>query len=260
MIKLFLICLFLLCSLTACADTEPLESESSPLPSQAQVVTPAPTPTALPTPSPTPSPTYAPLLGLAPTATPTPTKAPVRENHEFVKITDYIPNIEVDLVYATDRNFTGVAIYEFTDAYLRYGTVMKLVKVQEELEEMGYSLKIWDGFRPVAAQYKLWEVYPDPVYVANPNGGASIHNSGSAVDLTIVDENGIELEMPTGFDDFSVKADRNYSDCTKEQAANSQFLEDIMEKHGFNGYFGEWWHYEDNDWYATEYDFMPPIS
>lgn len=74
-------------------------------------------------------------------------------------------------MYATENNFTGVRIYDFTDAYLRYGTVKKLANVQKELKEQGYSLKIWDAYRPFEAQQKLWEVYPDPNYVANPANG-----------------------------------------------------------------------------------------
>lgn len=93
------------------------------------------------------------------------------EDYEYVLVNKYIPDIYVELMYATDNNFTGVRIYDFTDAYLRYGTVKKLANVQKELKEQGYSLKIWDAYRPFEAQQKLWEVYPDPNYVANPADG-----------------------------------------------------------------------------------------
>lgn len=93
------------------------------------------------------------------------------EDDEYVLVNKYIPDIYVELMYATDNNFTGVRIYDFTDAYLRYGTVKKLANVQKELKEQGYSLKIWDAYRPFEAQQKLWEVYPDPNYVANPANG-----------------------------------------------------------------------------------------
>lgn len=175
----------------------------------------------------------------------------------FVKIRDYIPTASQELFYATDRNFTGQVIYDFRDAYLRYGTVKKLMAVSEDLEEMGLYLKIWDGFRPVSAQFRLWEVYPDPTYVANPNVGFSSHSRGNTVDLTLVDSTGAELEMPTGFDDFSPKADRDYGDCTETAAANAQILQLLMEKHGFQGYFGEWWHYSDTVSYPVEDVFEP---
>ena len=108
------------------------------------------------------------------------------EDDEYVLVNKYIPDIYVELMYATDNNFTGVRIYDFTDAYLRYGTVKKLANVQKELKEQGYSLKIWDAYRPFEAQQKLWEVYPDPNYVANPANGMRRHNLGGRVDINIV--------------------------------------------------------------------------
>ena len=160
-------------------------------------------------------------------------------------------------MYATDRNFTGQVIYDFSDAYLRYGTVKKLEAVCADLSELGLSLKIWDGFRPVSAQWKLWEVCPDPAFVANPETGFSSHSRGSTVDVTLVDDTGNELEMPTGFDDFTARADRDYSDCTETAAAHAQLLEILMEKHGFKGYSGEWWHYSDTEDYPVEENFSP---
>lgn len=181
---------------------------------------------------------------------------PEPEDEDFVRILDYIPTATQELYYATDRNFTGQVIYDFSDGYLRYGTVKKLMAVSEDLEELGLRLKIWDGFRPVAAQFTLWEICPDPTYVANPNVGFSSHSRGNTVDLTLTDEAGNEITMPTGFDDFSTKADRDYSDCTPEEAANAQILELLMEKHGFKGYQGEWWHFSDTDSYPVEEVFL----
>lgn len=179
------------------------------------------------------------------------------DDGEFVKIADYIPSAGQELFYATDRNFTGQMIYSFEDAYLRYGTVKKLMAVSEDLAQLGLYLKIWDGFRPVSAQFKLWEVCPDATYVANPNAGFSSHSRGNTVDLTLMDASGAELEMPTGFDDFSARADRDYSDCTETAANNAMILEVIMEKHGFSGYAGEWWHFSDTVSYPVDDTFEP---
>ena len=187
-----------------------------------------------------------------------PTLPPEPESDEtFVRVLDYIPTASQELKYATADNFTGQVIYDFQDAYLRWGTVQKLQKVCADLEELGLYIKIWDGFRPVSAQFALWEVCPDPTYVANPTTGHSSHSRGNTIDLTLVDENGVELLMPTGFDDFSVKANRDYSDCTLEEANNAQLLEILMEKQGFTGYFGEWWHFSDTTSYPVEETFEP---
>ena len=178
------------------------------------------------------------------------------EDDEYVLVNKYIPDIYVELMYATDNNFTGVRIYDFTDAYLRYGTVKKLANVQKELKEQGYSLKIWDAYRPFEAQQKLWEVYPDPNYVANPANGMKKHNLGGTVDITMVAADGSVISMPTEFDDFSLKADRDYSDIEDEEAVkNVMILQNAMENNGFTGYQGEWWDYSDTvEYEAGEYE------
>lgn len=166
-------------------------------------------------------------------------------DEELVRVQDYIPMIVVDLKYATEDNFTGTVIYDFTDAYLRYGTVKKLAEAEKAFEEMGMRIKIWDAYRPVEAQEKLWEVYPDPVYVADPSGGITSHSRGDTIDCTLVYMDGSDVEMPTGFDDFSPMADRYYDDCSDQAANNARLMEEVMYAHGFTGYEGEWWDFSD---------------
>lgn len=175
----------------------------------------------------------------------------------LVPVSDYIPGIMVELRYASADNFTGQRIYDFDTPFLRYGTVKKLLAVQEQLEAQGLGLKLWDGFRPISAQYALWEVCPDSRYVADPRTGFSSHSRGNTVDITLVDATGSELIMPTGFDDFSAMADRDYSDCDPEEAKNALLLQQVMEAAGFTGYFGEWWHFSDTVSYAVEKTFTP---
>lgn len=182
---------------------------------------------------------------------------PEPEDEDFVRVKTYIPDICVDLRYSTVNNFTNEQIYEFTDAYLRYGTVKKLILVQEELKQNGFHLKIWDGFRPPSAQFRLWDVCPDPAYVSDPNNGFSSHSCGNTVDITLVYADGTELTMPTGFDEFSELADRDYSDCSEEAATNALLLEQIMIKHGFRPYSGEWWHFTDTQSYPVDQVFEP---
>ena len=181
------------------------------------------------------------------------------EKTDFVAVSDYIPTVFTELKYATSENFTSQAIYEFRDAFLRYGTVEKLQAVSEELADQGLRLKIWDSFRPVSAQFKLWQIYPDANFAANPMTGYSSHSKGNTVDLTLTDLQGNELAMPTAFDDFSALADRDYSDCTAEAADNALLLQKVMERHGFVGYDKEWWHYSDTDAYAVEEHFDPAV-
>lgn len=176
---------------------------------------------------------------------------------DLVAVVDYIPGIYTELRYASDNNFTGQAIYDFSDAYLRYGTVQKLAAAQETVAESGCSLLIWDAFRPVSAQFKLWEICPDPAYVANPEKGYSSHSRGSTVDITLVTLDGDPVEMPTDFDDFTAMADRDYSDVSDEAAANAGLLEEAMTAAGFKPYSAEWWHYSDTEPYPVEETFIP---
>lgn len=188
--------------------------------------------------------------------------APARElpdsDVEFVRVTDYVPSIRVNLRYAGRGNFTGKPIYTFRDAYLRCGTVRKLLKAQEKLEEYGMGLMIWDAFRPVEAQRQLWAVNPNPLYVTDPDSGYSDHARGSAVDVTLVDLDGTEMVMPTDFDNFTKLADRDYSDVADEFAVdNAKLLEKVMKACGFRGGKEEWWHYSDEDSYDVDGNFVP---
>lgn len=200
-----------------------------------------------------------PSLSAEPTieAVPEPSEAPTLRkiepsDNELVCVTDFIPDLYVELRYATPNNFTGQTIYDFTDAWLRYGTVKKLATVQNALKESGYCLKIWDAYRPSDTQFKLWDVVPDATWVANPYTGHSSHSNGGTVDLTMVYPDGSFLAMPTDFDDFSLQADRDYSDVSDNTRDNAEILEQAMEAAGFVGYSGEWWHFSDTDSYIFD--------
>ena len=244
--------------LTGCgASVSPAATDA---PTEATIPTETTMPTEPPT-EPTVPETTEPEVTEAPTE-PEETEPPVPleelRDYNFVKVADYIPNIVQELAYATENNFTGKVVYNFTDAYLRCGTLKKLMKAQEILNQQGLGLKIWDAFRPVSAQAKLYECWPDPNYVSHPIYGGRPHCRGNAVDLTLIDlETGEELDMPTGFDDFTALADRNYSDCTETQANNAKVLEQAMSAAGFIPYSAEWWHYTDDASYAVDTCFDP---
>ena len=171
---------------------------------------------------------------------------PEPEDADFVRVRDYLPDVLQELPYAGTENFTGHRIYEFTEVFLRYGTVKKLLCAQNELSGRGLSLKIWDAYRPVSAQFKLWEICPNPVYVSDPNNGYSKHSRANTVDITLVTDTGKSIPMPSGFDDFTSLADRDYSDVSAEAAENARLLENVMVENGFVPYSGEWWHYSDS--------------
>lgn len=174
---------------------------------------------------------------------------PVPTDGQLVLIREYIPDAVIDLRYATADNFTGKVIYKSSEAYLCYGTVKKLMAVQEELRKYNMKLVIWDAYRPMAAQFRLWEVFPDSDFVADPRKTVTAHARGNTVDISLVRTDGSPVEMPSEFDDFSTRANRDYTDTPEEAAGNSQLLERIMTENGFEGLHSEWWHYYDKEEY-----------
>lgn len=203
-----------------------------------------------------PAVTIAPVEPTVPAQTTAPVVQKDPAEDDFVRVADYIPGAIMELKYTTDDNICGKPVYNFHDAYLRYGTVKKLAAVQQELESLGYKLKIWDAYRPASAQFPLWEACKDTMYVTNPYRGFSAYCRGNTVGVTVVDGSGKELEMPTGFDVYTMLADRDYTDCSADAAKNAQFLQDIMEKHGFEGHFAKWWEYMDSQDYEIKQEFL----
>jgi len=165
----------------------------------------------------------------------------------LVDIRTVNPNIRLDIRYATANNFLKRKLYSTAKCALRSSVAQKLALVQTDLEKIGLGLKVYDCYRPFSVTKQMWEFLPDPRYVANPARG-SRHNRGAAVDLTLVDRTGKELEMPTPFDDFTKKAHRDYNGGSAQSRKNRQTLEDAMKKQGFIGISTEWWHFDSEDW------------
>ena len=166
-------------------------------------------------------------------------------NH-LVRVADIDPTIVQDLRYATADNFTGKIVYPSSICLLRPETAARLAAANRDFARQGYRLKLWDAYRPLSVQKIFWELVPDENYVANPAKG-SRHNRGGAVDVTLVDAAGRELEMPSLFDDFSARASRGSMEMTAVARRNMNYLTQVMEKNGFRGILSEWWHFEDRE-------------
>lgn len=169
----------------------------------------------------------------------------------LVEIQKVIPGIALDIRYSTTNNFTGQQLYPVAKCCLRKEAAESLRVVQKELHKQGLALKIFDGYRPLSVQKKMWAIYPHEDYVANPAKG-SRHNRGAAVDLTLIRLDGTELPMPTPYDDFTEKAHRNYMDLPTEAIQNRELLERVMKEHDFDGLDTEWWHFDFRDWKKCE--------
>jgi D-alanyl-D-alanine dipeptidase len=181
----------------------------------------------------------------APTDRLQPSSPPADE--PLVDVAAIDPRIVIDLHYATSNNFTGEQLYPVARCLLRARVAERLKRVQDRLSKQGLGLKIWDAYRPLSVQKKMWALVPNEDYVANPAKG-SRHNRGCAVDVTLVDSAGHELQMPTAFDTFSPAAHRDYAGGTRTARRNRRTLERAMQAEGFTGLKTEWWHFDAPDW------------
>src|SRR6185369_5892713 len=118
----------------------------------------------------------------------------------MVEITTADFDVEIALAYATAENITGKPIYRQAACYLHENAAAKLRVAIQLAAPLGLRFKIFDAYRPGEAQWKLWEAFPSEEFVANPRRG-SPHSRGVAVDLTLIDAGGKELDMGSGFDE-----------------------------------------------------------
>ncbi len=162
-----------------------------------------------------------------------------------------VPGLVLEIRYATEQNITRKKIYADKRAWLREETIRKLAQVARELEEKGYRLVLWDGWRPASAQKALWAAKPDGRFLTPPNR-ISRHTRGTSVDVSLADQNGKILEMPSDHDEFTDRADEDFSDVPKEVAQRARLLRKAMFRAGFSGVPDEWWHYDLRDWASYE--------
>lgn len=174
------------------------------------------------------------------------------------EVTEQVPGVLIELKYATTDNFMKKNVYGcLTRAYLQKETIVKLKKAQENLEKAhpGYHLLIYDAARPLSKQRELWNTlteYPPEkrrTYVADPKEH-SIHNYGSAIDLTVADEKGKPLEMGTTYDFFGEMAYPNQEakllkagKLSQKAIDNRLILRKAMTQAGFTAIEYEWWHF-----------------
>ncbi len=190
-----------------------------------------------------------------PTPAPSPTPAPaMRQDTDLVPLTEVVPTLVIDMQWSRPDNPFHYAFYRQNVAYLRYGTAKKLAAAQADFQRHGLSLKIWDAYRPFAVQVKMFEaVGGNGDWVSDPwkDSGKKTHVRGVAIDCTLIDKDGRELQMPTPYVDFQRGAEKMKHSYTKLSAAvlaNRKLLKETMERHGMEAYSGEWWHYQDASW------------
>jgi len=180
---------------------------------------------------------------------------PPRETGDFrapdlVELTTLDPTIRLDIRYAGTRNFLGTPLYSQPRAFLQRPAAEALARVQRALAADGYGLLVHDGYRPWYVTKMFRDATPPDMhrFVADPAQG-SRHNRGCAVDLTLFDmKTGRELDMPSGYDEFSERAYPTYVGGSADARAHRDLLRRRMEAEGFTVYEYEWWHFDYRDW------------
>jgi D-alanyl-D-alanine dipeptidase len=178
--------------------------------------------------------------------------------HHLINLAKIAPEIFLDIRYACKNNFLGFPVYTKPVCYLHKKAAQALIKVQKELSLLGLGLKVFDGYRPLSVQQLMWDKIQDERYVSNPAKNKGRHTRGTAVDATLVDTKGCELEMPTVFDDFTEKAHSDYPNVSEEALKNRSLLHKVMRKHGFQPLQSEWWHFDFKGWHDDEK--FPPLD
>ena len=177
---------------------------------------------------------------------------PVNANAEppLVDIQSVDATIVVELRYAGNNNLFKHPLYpQGTRALARPEVATALTKAQTLLRRYHYGLKIWDAYRPIDVQTKLWQALRNSEYVANPElGVGSLHSWGIAVDATLVDSWNRPVSMPSDFDAFTPAATLRYTGRSFEILGNVRLLQWAMHKAGFSGMRTEWWHFTIADW------------
>lgn len=189
------------------------------------------------------------LLPIALAAEPPAERGDFRKS-DLVEPTMLDPTIKLDIRYAGTRNFLGTPLYSQPRAFLQRPAAEALVRVQRALAADGYGLLVHDGYRPWYVTKMFWDATPPDKhrFVADPARG-SRHNRGCAVDLTLVDlGTGREIEMPSGYDEFSERAYPTWAGGSADARAHRDLLRRHMETQGFSVYEYEWWHFDYRDW------------
>jgi D-alanyl-D-alanine dipeptidase len=174
--------------------------------------------------------------------------APKATPHHLVDVETFSRPPKLDVRYATKANFTHQRLYPRAKVFLHRDAAQALAAVQTDLAKDGLRLKIFDGYRPLSVQQRMWDLIRDERYVSNPAVNRGRHTRGTAVDVTLVDSSGRDLPMGTDYDDFSEKAHPDFAGLPQRVKRNRACLAAAMTRHGFEAYPFEWWHFDLKGW------------
>ena len=173
---------------------------------------------------------------------------PVMVKNELVDMRLYLPDAVYEQLFATERNVTGAPLYSRAVPLMQKDTVKKLMKAYDRFKADGYTLKVYDAYRPIRVQRILFNIVKNKHWIANPDTTASNHNRGCAIDMSlIIDATGEEIETPTPMHTFTEESARTCKTWSDTARANVDYITEVMAECGFNHIKSEWWHFSDTD-------------
>jgi D-alanyl-D-alanine dipeptidase len=168
------------------------------------------------------------------------------ENEKQSSLVDmaiYHTEFDYEIRYATTNNFIGEQLYDCAKCLLQPEVAKAVLKANMHFCELGYKIKFYDCYRPLAVQKFMWSKVPRPAYVANPYGKGSLHNKAAAVDITLVTLDGCFVDMGSDYDFFGSVSHIDHYKHPPEVLTNRKLLREGMQTVGFRTVRTEWWHY-----------------
>jgi zinc D-Ala-D-Ala dipeptidase len=175
----------------------------------------------------------------------------------MVNLSTFPSEFDFEIRYATTENFMHEKLYDCAVCLLQPEVGRALADANDYFCELGYRIKIYDCYRPLDVQKRMWQLFPNATYVANPYEGGSVHNRGAAVDITLVTLEGCYVEMGSDYDFFGQEAHIDHTHFPPEVLAHRKLFLEGMRRFGFQPVRTEWWHFSYQRNYAYSISNLP---
>ena len=167
-------------------------------------------------------------------------------SNEGIDLSQY--DVKVSMKLSTSDTSIGQPFYTRNLCLLQYDTLQLFIKAIQRFKRDGYTVVIYDAYRPTSVQQKWFDVVKVHKWVANPSiGMGGVHDRGTAIDMSLIDRDGNELEMPTPMHTFTEESARTNEEMSDTARANMDYMTSVMVSCGFTYINSEWWHFQDRN-------------
>ncbi len=168
------------------------------------------------------------------------------QSNEGVDLSQY--DVKVSMKLSTSDTSINEPFYNRNLCLLQYDTLQKLIKAIDMFKASGYTVVIYDAYRPTSVQQRWFDVVRVHKWVADPSRGmGGVHDRGTAIDMSLIDKDGNELEMPTPMHTFTEASARTSEEMSDTARKNMDYMTRVMTSCGFTYITSEWWHFQCRD-------------